>query len=259
MCDRYKSCERPRLQQLIEKLTNLKLTINENVIDYITRAEELPTTNEVDIIIDSGCTTYMLKDRELFATLDESFSGSVGCANSSESEIKEISRGGVFIKRNPDLCYINLVNFSDILQKDDNSDPLSSVYMTENGFSERCNKFREEGKLICGAHVTSSTTLSPDNQGIDKVTPFLNSTDDVNSVADEEGGVLEQVCKFGHCWGPREEDCQNLTRLVCSSKCQKNDNSSTSLRCYGPEDSQCCHEECAGGCYGDSRGDCHVS
>ena len=67
----------------------------------------------------------------------------------------------------------------------------------------------EEGKLICGAHVTSLTTLSPDNQGIDKVTPFLNSTDDVNSVADEEGGVLEQVCKFGHCWGPREEDCQN--------------------------------------------------
>ena len=49
MCDRYKSCERPRLQQLIEKLTNLKLTINENVIDYITRAEELPSNlREVD-------------------------------------------------------------------------------------------------------------------------------------------------------------------------------------------------------------------
>ena len=46
------------------------------------------TTNKVDIIIDSGCTHYMLKDRELFATLDESFSGSVGCANNSESEIK---------------------------------------------------------------------------------------------------------------------------------------------------------------------------
>ena len=30
-------------------------------------------TNEVDIIIDSGCTNFMLKDRELFAALDESF------------------------------------------------------------------------------------------------------------------------------------------------------------------------------------------
>ena len=41
MCDRYKSCERPRLQQLIEKLTILKMVIIESVIDYITRAEEL--------------------------------------------------------------------------------------------------------------------------------------------------------------------------------------------------------------------------
>ena len=41
--------------------------------------------NEIHIIIDSECTNYMLKDRELFATLDESFSGSVGCANKSES------------------------------------------------------------------------------------------------------------------------------------------------------------------------------
>ena len=49
-------------------------------------------TNEVDIKIDSGCTNYMLKDRELFASLDESFSGSVGCANNSESEIK--GKGG---------------------------------------------------------------------------------------------------------------------------------------------------------------------
>ena len=44
-------------------------------------------TNEVDIIIDSECTNYMLKDCKLFATLDESFSRSVGSANNSESEI----------------------------------------------------------------------------------------------------------------------------------------------------------------------------
>ena len=54
-------------------------------------------TNEVNIIIDSGCTNYMLKDRELFATLDESFSGSVGCANNSESEIKGEGRAEVYV------------------------------------------------------------------------------------------------------------------------------------------------------------------
>ena len=49
MCDRSKSCERPRLQQLIEKLANLKMIANESVIDYITRAEELQSNlREVD-------------------------------------------------------------------------------------------------------------------------------------------------------------------------------------------------------------------
>ena len=51
-------------------------------------------TNEVDIIIDSGCAKYMLKDRELFATLDESFSG---CANNSESEIKGKGRAEFYV------------------------------------------------------------------------------------------------------------------------------------------------------------------
>ena len=54
-------------------------------------------TNEVVIIIDSGCTNYMLKDRELFATLDESFSGSVGCAINSESEIKGKGRTEFYV------------------------------------------------------------------------------------------------------------------------------------------------------------------
>ena len=44
--------------------------------------------NEIDIIIDSGCTNFMLKDGKLFATIAKSFLGSVGCANNSESEIK---------------------------------------------------------------------------------------------------------------------------------------------------------------------------
>ena len=43
MCGQYKSSERPRQQQLIEKMTNLKMIANESVIVYITRAEELQT------------------------------------------------------------------------------------------------------------------------------------------------------------------------------------------------------------------------
>ena len=49
LCDRHKSCERPRLQKLIEKSTNLKMIANESVIDYITRAEKVESKlREVD-------------------------------------------------------------------------------------------------------------------------------------------------------------------------------------------------------------------
>ena len=49
MFGQYRSSERPRQQQLIEKLTYLKMIANESVIDYITRAEELQINlGEVD-------------------------------------------------------------------------------------------------------------------------------------------------------------------------------------------------------------------
>ena len=41
LCDRFRSFERPRLQQLIEKLTSLRKDQNETIVDYITRAEDL--------------------------------------------------------------------------------------------------------------------------------------------------------------------------------------------------------------------------
>ena len=44
---------------------------------------------------------------------------------------------------------------------------------------------------------------------------------------------------------------------MCSPKCQKK-GSSTSLRCFGPQDSECCDEDCAAGCWGDFRYECHV-
>ena len=49
LCKRFKSAERPRLQQLISDLTSIRMKTNESVVDYITRAEELQyNLNEVD-------------------------------------------------------------------------------------------------------------------------------------------------------------------------------------------------------------------
>ena len=41
LCDRFKSFERPRLHQRIEKLTSLRKDRKETIVDYITRAEDL--------------------------------------------------------------------------------------------------------------------------------------------------------------------------------------------------------------------------
>ena len=41
LCKRFKSLERPRIHQLIEKLTNLRKDPKESLLDYLNRAEEL--------------------------------------------------------------------------------------------------------------------------------------------------------------------------------------------------------------------------
>ncbi|KAM9851069.1 receptor tyrosine-protein kinase erbB-4 [Aulostomus maculatus] len=52
----------------------------------------------------------------------------------------------------------------------------------------------------------------------------------------------------GRCWGPKEDQCQSLTRTVCAEQCDG--------RCFGPYVSDCCHRECAGGCFGPKDTDC---
>ncbi|XP_075257220.1 receptor tyrosine-protein kinase let-23-like isoform X4 [Convolutriloba macropyga] len=235
------------------ELTRLQLP---NLV--IIRGNSLLTRNTADT---KQCGLYV-------HSMTEETQNEKGLQELSMPKLKEISKGSVYIARNPELCYINLVNFSDILQKEDNSDPLYSIDIVDSGNSDRCNKLREEGKLICGAHVSSPTTLSPasaphalspspNNRNITDSPPLVNTTVYISSVIDGVTEVLEPVCKYGHCWGPREEDCQNLTRLVCSPKCQKK-GSSTSLRCFGPQDSECCDEDCAAGCWGDFRYECHA-
>uniref|UniRef100_A0A8K9UF56 receptor protein-tyrosine kinase n=1 Tax=Oncorhynchus mykiss TaxID=8022 RepID=A0A8K9UF56_ONCMY len=52
----------------------------------------------------------------------------------------------------------------------------------------------------------------------------------------------------GRCWGPKEDQCQSLTKTVCAEQCDG--------RCFGPWVSNCCHRECAGGCSGPKDTDC---
>ncbi|XP_077594825.1 receptor tyrosine-protein kinase erbB-2 [Stigmatopora nigra] len=51
----------------------------------------------------------------------------------------------------------------------------------------------------------------------------------------------------GRCWGETAQDCQTLTRINCTSGCQ---------RCKGPLPNDCCHMQCAAGCTGPKDSDC---
>ncbi|KAJ8359104.1 hypothetical protein SKAU_G00156290 [Synaphobranchus kaupii] len=66
---------------------------------------------------------------------------------------------------------------------------------------------------------------------------------------EENGQKLEchTACR-GHCWGPKEEHCQILTKTVCAPQCNG--------RCFGTGPSECCHVECAGGCTGPQDIEC---
>ncbi|XP_049614465.1 receptor tyrosine-protein kinase erbB-2 isoform X2 [Syngnathus scovelli] len=54
------------------------------------------------------------------------------------------------------------------------------------------------------------------------------------------------VCK-NSCWGETSQDCQTLTRISCTSGCQ---------RCKGPLPNDCCHMQCSAGCTGPKDSDC---
>ncbi|KAK7878770.1 hypothetical protein WMY93_030930 [Mugilogobius chulae] len=58
----------------------------------------------------------------------------------------------------------------------------------------------------------------------------------------------DKACVEGTCWGPESDKCQILTKLVCAPQCNG--------RCFGRSPSECCHNECAGGCTGPLDIDC---
>ncbi|XP_072308832.1 receptor tyrosine-protein kinase erbB-3a [Eucyclogobius newberryi] len=57
-----------------------------------------------------------------------------------------------------------------------------------------------------------------------------------------------EACGVGVCWGPESDKCQILTKTVCAPQCNG--------RCFGRSPSECCHNECAGGCTGPLDTDC---
>ncbi|KAG8452434.1 hypothetical protein GDO86_004292 [Hymenochirus boettgeri] len=54
----------------------------------------------------------------------------------------------------------------------------------------------------------------------------------------------------GKCWGPENKDCQTLTKTICAEQCN--------ARCFGKFPTECCHDECAGGCTDSSNLKCFV-
>ncbi|XP_057701747.1 receptor tyrosine-protein kinase erbB-3-like [Corythoichthys intestinalis] len=57
-----------------------------------------------------------------------------------------------------------------------------------------------------------------------------------------------ESCNKVPCWGPGNDTCQILTKTVCAPQCNG--------RCFGTNPSECCHNECAGGCTGPLDTDC---
>ena len=56
--------------------------------------------------------------------------------------ITEITKGDVFVKNNPNLCYIHLVNFSDIIQPEQNIQQTIHLNVSHNGYSEHCLRLK---------------------------------------------------------------------------------------------------------------------
>ena len=55
------------------------------------------TTCRGNLVVDSGCTAHMLRDKNLFVTLDETAKGHAGCANDSQAPIEGIGTAKLWV------------------------------------------------------------------------------------------------------------------------------------------------------------------
>ena len=78
-----------------------------------------------DLVVDSGATSIMIKDQDMFVSLDENFKGSVSNANFSES--KFLGKGEVRFRVKDEKGELKMIELKDTLYVPENSRNLLSV------------------------------------------------------------------------------------------------------------------------------------
>ena len=78
-----------------------------------------------DLVVDSGATSNMIKDRDMFVSLDQNFKGSVSNANFSESKI--LGKGEVRFKVKDEKGEFKMIELKNTLYVPENSRNLLSV------------------------------------------------------------------------------------------------------------------------------------
>ena len=78
-----------------------------------------------DLVVDSGATSKMIKDRDMFVSLDENFKGSVSNANFSESQI--LGKGEVRFRVKDEKGEFKMIELKDTLYVPENSRNLLNV------------------------------------------------------------------------------------------------------------------------------------
>ena len=143
LCKRYKCFEMPRLQKLISDLTNLRKYNNENIVEYITRGEDMQLNlSEVDESISEKMFVSILlrglpSDFESFCTLVK---------YGQDKTLDETKR--------------DLINFESAKRKDRNTDKSESVFFTNDRTCFNCNKRGHIAKF-CGGKQSEPNKEKP--------------------------------------------------------------------------------------------------
>ncbi|KAH8876014.1 molluscan insulin-related peptide(s) receptor [Schistosoma japonicum] len=132
--------------------------------------------------------------------------------------LRVIQQGGVRIDSNPQLCYVETIDWKVILQNQ--SGDVSSIKIVKNG-------------LICSNICSSSCSVnSPNNTQHSSVELWRSPFSDI-------------LPTDGHCWSMNE--CQSICPVYCTLQ---------NLTCTMKRPYKCCHPECLAGCYGDGPSEC---
>ncbi|XP_053311605.1 receptor tyrosine-protein kinase erbB-3 isoform X2 [Spea bombifrons] len=199
-----------QMQTLREMYTNCEIVMGNLEIVLIDNSQDLSFLKSIHevtgyVLIALNIFTYLplenlrvIRGKHLFENkyalyllLNNQVNGPLGIHTLGFHQLTEIVEGSIHITENIHLCFIETIDWEDILPN-----PNYDIEKKDN--NETCP-------------------------------PCHHSCD-------------------GKCWGPGKEDCQKLTKTICAQQCNG--------RCYGRKPSECCHDECAGGCTGSSNRQC---